>query len=231
MRTQRRFQASLESLEGKALLSALPVLSQSTFSQVVQRLDNAAGTFAKTHNANAFDAALAQISFKIPYGHSQLYPTWQADESIYDPSVPGSGLQMLQQLKTDLTSYVRSEVSADAIRLKGNWGGFGVSTSGRDPVVIPLLKVSTYESALKQISRAAGTYAKTHNADAFDAELAAISKKIPYGYSQLYPTWQADESIYDPSVRGSGMQMVQRIKSDLQSYVQTSVEQGLFRVR
>ena len=231
MRTQRRFQASLESLEGKALLSTLPVLSQTTFNGVLHQIDKAAGTFAKTHNPNAFDAALSQISYKIPYGHSQLYPTWQADESIYDSTVPGSGQQMVQQLKTDLTAFVQSEVAADAIRLRGQWGGLGVSASTRtDPVVTPVLSHSTYQNAFKQINRAAGTFAKTHNAVAFDAALATISEKIPYGHGHAYPTWQADESIYDPTVPGSGQQMVQQIRADLQSYVQTSVADGLFRV-
>ena len=93
MRTLRRFAANVESLEGKALLSTLPIMTQNAFNQVLHQIDRAAGTLAKTHNPNAFVGDLSQISRKVPYGHGQLFPTWQADESIYDPSVPGSGRQ------------------------------------------------------------------------------------------------------------------------------------------
>ncbi len=223
MRTHRRFAACVESLEGKALLSTIPILTHNTFNQVLHRIDQAAGTFAKTHNANAFDAALAQISYKIPYGHSQLYPTWQGDEGIYDPTVPGSGTQMVQQLKADLKSYIQSAVAAGTIGVNGNW--VGVSTSV-NTAVVPVLNHKTYNNVLKQINRAAGTFAKTHNANAFDAALAQISYEIPYGHSQLYPTWQGDEGIYDPTVPGSGTQMVQQLKADLHSYVVSEVAAG-----
>jgi hypothetical protein len=96
----------------------VPVLAQKTYISVLHQIDQAAGTFAKTHNPTAFDAALAKISFEIPYGNTQLYPTWQADESIYSPSVPGSGVEMVKQLKADLQSYVQTAISTDSIRLR-----------------------------------------------------------------------------------------------------------------
>ena len=83
---------------------------------MLHQIDRAAGTFAKTHNPNQFDAALSQISRKVPFGHDQLFPTWQADESIYDPSVPGSGRQMVQQLKVDLKDYIQSSVADGTMR-------------------------------------------------------------------------------------------------------------------
>ena len=109
---------NVESLEGKALLSTLPILSQQTFNQVVHQIDRAAGTFAKTHNPNQFDAALSSISTKVPYGHGQLYPTWQSDEGIYDATVPGSGTQMVRQLKADLKDYVMTSVATTSIRYR-----------------------------------------------------------------------------------------------------------------
>jgi len=121
LRTRRRFQASVESLEGKALLSAVPLISQATFNQVLKQIDQAAGTFAKTHNTKAFDAALAQISYKVPYGHGQLYPTWQSDEAVYDPAVPGSGMAMVRQLKADLKDYVQTSVAVGSIAIRGRW--------------------------------------------------------------------------------------------------------------
>ena len=42
MRTRRRFAANVESLEGKALLSTLPILTQNTFNQVLHQIDRAA---------------------------------------------------------------------------------------------------------------------------------------------------------------------------------------------
>ena len=232
MRTHRRFHASLESLEGKALLSALPVLSQGTFNQVLHQIDRAAGTFAKTHNATAFDNALAHISYEIPFGNSQLYPTWQADEAIYDPTVPSSGVQMVKQLKVDLKDYAQSAVADGTIAVRGRWLGVSDPPATRTNIVVtPVLSHTTYQKALTQIDRAAGTFARTHSATAFDAALAGISRTIPYGYSQLYPTWQADEGIYDSTVPGSGMQMVKQIKADLVSYVQTGVADGTFTLR
>ena len=228
MRTRRRFAVNVESLEGKALLSTLPVLTQHTFTQVLHQIDQAAGTYAKNHSPNAFDATLAKISYEIPYGHAQLYPTWQADESIYSPTVPGSGVQMVQQLKTDLKDYVQSSVANGTFGVNGNWISISTVTP-TSTTVVPVLSNQTYNSVLKQIDQAAGTYAKNHSASAFDATLSRISSEIPYGHSQLYPTWQADETIYNPTVPGSGVQMVQQLKVDLKDYVATAVADGTIR--
>ncbi len=228
IRTHRRFQASLESLEGKTLLSAVPFLSQATFDRVLTQIGQAAGTYAKTHNPNTFNAALSRISYEIPYGHSQLYPTWQADESIYDSTVPGSGVQMVQQIKADLKGYAQSAVADGSIFVRGNWLGDPPGSSF-GTTVLPVLSQKTFNQVVSQINKAAGTFAKTHNENVFIASLSQISSKIPYGHSQLFPTWQADTGLYSPSVPGSGVAMVQQLKSDLLSYVQTSVADGSFR--
>ena len=230
LRATRRFQANVDSLEGKTLLSSLPVLSSATFNQAMHQIDRAAGTFAKTHNANRFDAVPAQISVKIPYGHSQLLPTWQSDEGIYDPSVRGSGLSMVKQIKSDLVSYVQTSVAAASIAVSGHWPKGMLARTVADPVT-PVLSNSTYQKALNATDRAAGTFAKTHNENAFLASLSQISTTIPYGHSQLFPIWQTDVGIYDPSVAGSGNQMVHQLKVDLTNYVQTGVSGGSFRAR
>ena len=72
--------------------------------------------YAKNHDATFFDAALASISYKVPYGHAQLNPTWQQDETLYDPAVRGSGIHMVQQIKADLTAYVQTAVADGTIR-------------------------------------------------------------------------------------------------------------------
>ena len=219
----------MDSLEGKTLLSSLPVLSSATFNQALHQIDRAAGTFAKTHNANQFNSVLGQISVKIPYGHSQLLPTWQSDEGIYDPTVTGSGRAMVQQLKSDLVSYVQSAVADDAVALKGHWpkGMFAATTA--DPPT-PVLSTATYQKTLKAIDHAAGTFAHNHNENEFVASLSQISTTIPYGHSQLFPTWQTDVGIYDPSVAGSGQEMVQQLKVDLKDYVQSSIADGSLRL-
>jgi hypothetical protein len=230
LRTQRRFLAGLESLEGKALLSALPLLSQATFNQVVHKIDQAAGTFAKTHNANAFDAALSQISYKVPYGHGQLYPTWQSDEGIYDPTVPGSGAAMVRQLQADLKDYVQTAVADGSIRLRGKWStSIFASANGSVTPQTPVLSHTTYQNALKQVGRAAGTFAKTHNENAFVASLSQISSTIPYGHNQLFPTWQSDVGVYDSTVPGSGVSMVQQLKTDLKDFVQSAIADNSIR--
>lgn len=120
MRTQRRrIVLGIEALEGKAVPSSgLPILTHHTLNQVFHQIDQAAGTYAKTRNPNQFDANLSRISYRIPYGHTQLYPSWQSDEYIYDPSVRGSGVQMVQQIKQDLASYVRYGVSSGSFGFK-----------------------------------------------------------------------------------------------------------------
>jgi len=232
MRNIRRFRTDLESLEGKALLSTVPFLSQNTFNHAVHQIDMAAGTYAKTHNAYAFDSALAQISNEIPNGGTKLYPTWKVDEGIYNPAIAGSGVSMVQHIKADLKAYVQTSVANGTMSVSGNWIGVSNPTANSvTTVFVPVLSKSTYNNAIKQINRAAGTYAKTGNAAQFDATLASISYSIPYGHSQLYPTWHTDESMYSPSVAGSGVQMVNMIKSDLANYVQTMVASGSITFR
>jgi hypothetical protein len=230
---RRRFQAGLESLEGKALMSAIPVVTPSTLNSVLKQIDRAAGTYAKTHNPAQFDAALSNISRKIPFGHDQLFPTWQNDESIYDPATPGSGRDMVKQIKLDLKDYVQSSVADGTVRIKGSWAGISTvaSAASTTSAAVPVLTSSTYQSVLKQVDRAAGTYAKTHSATQFDAALSNISRKIPYGHDQLYSTWQSDESLYDPTVPGSGVAMVKQLKADLKDYVQSAVADGSIRFR
>lgn len=116
---RRQVVFQVESLETKAAPSTfVPVLSHHTFNQVVRQIDRAAGTYARTHNARAFDAELSRASTRIPFGHSQLYPIWQDDESIYDPGTPGSGQAMVRQIKLDLGSYVRDGVQSQAFRFR-----------------------------------------------------------------------------------------------------------------
>jgi hypothetical protein len=227
MRTRRKLHVNVESLEGKALMSGLPVLSLSTYNHVIAQIGRAAGTFAKTHNENVFVATLSQISHEIPYGHSQLFPTWQADVGIYQPGTPGSGTAMVKQLDVDLQSYVETAAADRTIALRGKWGPPFVGAGTGDPVV-PVLSPATYNKVLRQINKAAGTLAKTHNETAFLATLAQISYEIPYGHAQLFPTWQIDVGIYSPSDPGSGKEMVNQIRSDLATYVQTSVSNGTF---
>jgi hypothetical protein len=222
---------NVEPLEGKALLSTLPILSQGTVNQVLHQIDRAAGTFAKSHNENAFVVSLSQISTKVPYGHSQLFPTWRSDVGTYDPTVPGSGVTMVRQLKADLRDYVHTAVADGIIGLRGS-GGLSVATStsgGR--AFVPHLSRNTYQNALRQIDRAAGTFAKSHSENAFVASLSQISTKLPYGHDQLFPTWQSDVGIYDPTVPGSGVTMVKQLKADLKDYVQTAIASGTFSLR
>ena len=113
-------------------------------------------------------------------------------------------------------------------RWRGKWGPAFATTTGAAPD--PVLSGSTYQKAMRGIDRAAGTFAKTHNETAFVAALSQISTTIPYGHSQLFPTWQSDVSIYDPSVPGSGAAMVKQLDADLASYVQSSVADGEFKL-
>ncbi|AGA30825.1 hypothetical protein [Singulisphaera acidiphila] len=120
MRKPRRQTAlQVESLESKAAPSSfVPVLTQNTFNNVVQQIDLAAGNYAKTHNAKQFDARLAQLSTRIPFGQAQLLPTWRENESIYNGTRDGSGAVMVQEIQANLILYVRAGVQSGAFRFR-----------------------------------------------------------------------------------------------------------------
>ena len=118
-RQRTRIGLRVESLETKSTPSPLvPMLSQNTLNQVLHQIDLAAGTYSKTQNPVQFDAALARISSRIPYGRTQLYPAWQNDEGIYTGVRDGSGLQMIHQITLDLVSHVRQGVFSGAFRFR-----------------------------------------------------------------------------------------------------------------
>ena len=143
---------------------------------------------------------------------------------------PVRALTMVRQLKADLLSFVQDSVAQNVIATGARPARSAARTVSLSPV-LPVLKAKTYTQVLHQIDQASGTFAKTHNANAFAASLVRISRQIPYGGSQLLPIWQSDAAIYDPSVPGSGTTMVRQIKADLVSYVQASVTEGSFVVR
>ena len=111
MRSRKQVSLQVEQMEQKALLSVLPVFTSRALTHVVHEINQAAGTFAKTLNETAFAARIGNISFQVPYGHTLLNPTWQSDIAIFNPTVPGSGLAMTHQIKSDLASYIRFGVS------------------------------------------------------------------------------------------------------------------------
>lgn len=114
---RRQTTLQVESLEGKAAPSSfVPVLTQNTFNNVIQQIDQAAGNYAKTHNAKQFDARLAQLSTRIPFGQAQLLPIWRENETIYNGTRDGSGAVMVQEIQANLILYVRAGVQSGAFR-------------------------------------------------------------------------------------------------------------------
>ena len=198
-RTRRQFRAGIELMEEKALLTAAPVISQATVATVLKEIDQAAGTYAKTQNADQFLTELSRISDQAPNGQEQLLPTWQEK---------GSGVQMVEQVKTDLMNYLSSS----------------------NVTFVPTVSRDTIDSVVKQIDRAAGTYAKTQDSDLFLAALEKISYEIPYGHTDLFPTWQTDTDIYDSTVKDSGLQMIEQLKTDLKENLTSAAENGTIRI-
>jgi hypothetical protein len=90
-------------------------MSQRTFNQVLRQIDQAAGTYAKNHNPNAFLANLSRIASTVPFGNSRLFPTWSVDTAIYSPFVRGSGVVMVQQLKNDFVHYVQTSIASGSL--------------------------------------------------------------------------------------------------------------------
>lgn len=116
MKRSVRFTPRVEGVEGRdlpsvALAAAVapmrPVYTAWAYAHTFQAIDNAAGTFARTHNAQGFLASLSAISGQVPYGRQLLYPYWaHTATTVYNPAVPGSGLAMIHQLKAQLNFYV-----------------------------------------------------------------------------------------------------------------------------
>jgi hypothetical protein len=106
----------VERMEPRDLPSALPVLSHQTFNAVFNELNVAATAYSKSRNQTAFIATLGQISKQIPYGYQKVFPTWKADVARYSPTVPGSGIAMVNQMKVDLSNYVVEAVAGHTIK-------------------------------------------------------------------------------------------------------------------
>jgi hypothetical protein len=94
----------------------------------------------------------------------------------------------------------------------------------------PVLTMGTYSSTLADVENALGTVAKTLDFSQLDASLATLSARLPYGRQQLLPVWNKDLNIFDPNIRGSGLDMQRQLLSDMRAYVQSGVTEGLFRV-
>ena len=54
--------------------------------------------------------------------------------------------------------------------------------------------------------------------------------RLPYGKQQLLSDWKKDLNIFDPNIRGSGLDMQRQLLSDMRVYVQGGATEGLFRV-
>ncbi|SIO19562.1 hypothetical protein SAMN05444166_2930 [Singulisphaera sp. GP187] len=116
---RRQTQLQVESLEAKAAPSSfVPVLTNNTFNSVMQQLNQAAGNYFKTQNASQFAARVSQLSTRIPFGHAQLLPTWQENETIYTGVRDGSGAAMVQEMQQSLIVYVRAGVHSGAFRFQ-----------------------------------------------------------------------------------------------------------------
>jgi len=116
---RRSVTLQVESLEEKTAPSSLvPVLTQHTFNRVLRDIDRAGGTFAKTRNAQQFEAKLFQIASRVPFGRAELFPTWQDTESIYSPSDRGSGMVMINELKGNFVAYVQAGVQSGSFRFR-----------------------------------------------------------------------------------------------------------------
>lgn len=117
---RRRAIPQVEAMESRALLSkGLPVLSMGTYAAVVSRVDRDLGALAKTGNLPLVTHALHQLSRAVPHGGDQLFPTWQAHLSIYQPTVPGSGSATEKQLLADLDQYIKQGVASGKFRVRG----------------------------------------------------------------------------------------------------------------
>lgn len=132
-------------MESRALLSrGLPVITMGTYAAVVSRVDRDMGALAKTGNLPLVTHALHQLSRAIPFGGHQLFPTWQAHLSIYQPTVPGSSAAAEKQLVADLNQYVKEGVTSGKFRVigpgsaafqsGGGSGGGGIESSPIGPI-------------------------------------------------------------------------------------------------
>ena len=116
----------VESLEARQLLSGtvipalaqLPILTMFRFNSTLSGIEQAVGTLPRTQNISQFDATLATLSARLPYGR-QLLSQWKNDQSIYDPAVSGSGLAMQEQLLSDTVAYVQNGTTQGLFAVTG----------------------------------------------------------------------------------------------------------------
>jgi hypothetical protein len=96
---------------------------------------------------------------------------------------------------------------------------------------MPVLTTRALSTAIHSLDRALGTVAKTHDFNRLNWDLAKLSSRLPYGLRTVYGNLQSDMSIYDPTVRGSGLVMRQQMVSDLRSYAVSGIANHQFIVK
>jgi hypothetical protein len=92
--------------------------TSNTYHNLINGLNSAAKSFARTGDVTALGNALTALSNKVPYGQLNLLPVWQAD--VENGTTIGG---TLQQIKADLLSYLNEGLGTDWNVLKScvNW--------------------------------------------------------------------------------------------------------------
>lgn len=97
--------------------------------------------------------------------------------------------------------------------------------------LVPVMTQRTFNSVIRQVGLAGGTFAKTQNFAQFESRLFQISSRVPFGRAQLFPIWQTNTTIFNPAQPGSGLAMVREVQFSFVAYVQAGVASGAFVVR
>ncbi len=110
----------VEAMESKELLSGgVPTLTMNALNGVVGDVQRIMGNLVRTQNDAHASAALARLSARIPFGATQLNPTWQRDLSTFAAGKAPPGTLLKTQILRDLYNDVFQGVRNGEFRVVG----------------------------------------------------------------------------------------------------------------
>jgi hypothetical protein len=110
----------VEAMERKALLSALPqLLTMGTYREVKRELGAALGETVATQNLQALGPRLAAIAAQVPFGKSQLLPSWNHTAQAFNVTATQGAKYARGQLISWLRFVVQDDVALGVMHLVG----------------------------------------------------------------------------------------------------------------
>ena len=92
-------------------------------------MDQSIVRYINTLDFNRFSNEIALATTRLPFGLQQLNPVLQNDIAAVDPTAPGAGSLLHQQIRADVNAYVQAGVASGAFTFnaRGVPAGFGTA--------------------------------------------------------------------------------------------------------